>query len=645
MKRIGMLLVFLTILLLPCGAAEQETSGTCGANLSWQLENGVLTISGAGAMHNYVVHAPWKDSRDEITALVLEPGVTNLGDGAMKECENLQWVSIGPDVTRLGKNAFDGCTALAEITIPDTVTKIDESCFQGCTALGSVRLPEGLTTIANSCFWGCSALTEISLPEGLRTIQDEAFWNTGLTEVYLPDTITKVGASAFVGTPVVYARLSGGCENWKETFQGCEQLRAVEIPYGVQQLDGVLYGCSALETVALPESVISISGCFSECTSLREVTLPKSLEYLFSYNFIRCENLTELTLPEGLKGLGDLEFDESGIHSLHLPASVEEVSATTFLRAPLTSLTVSEDNPYYWMDGDFLMQRKDQDTILCYALRAEGTVEVPKGTTIIADGAFQGQPDLQEVIFPEGLRSIEYNAFSDCRGLETVQWNDDLEEIGDSAFRCSSSLKEAILPESLKTLEYGAFENSGVETVRLPAGLTAISGVCFYGCQQLKTVELTDGVDTIGDGAFYCCTALEEITLPDSVRWVRSNAFSECTSLKRISLPEGLRELDKTAFLDCGALEQVEFRGSQIQWQTLTEVWDEKSIEALPVEYGYVLPEITVAPAPVLEMEKTPQQKPKDHSKLILLGVVLGVVACVLGLGWCVEKKRKRRES
>ena len=645
MKRIGMLLVFFAVLLLPCGAAEQETSGTCGGDLSWQLEDGVLTISGTGAMHNYVVHAPWKDSRDEITALVLEPGVTNLGDGAMRECENLQWVSIGPDVTRLGKIAFDGCTALEEITIPDTVTEIGDGCFQGCTALGSVRLPEGLTTIANSCFWGCSALTEISLPESLRTIQDEAFWNTGLTEVYLPDTITKVGASAFVGTPVVYARLSGGCENWKETFQCCEQLQSVEIPYGVQQLDGVFYGCSALETAALPESVISISGCFSECTSLREVTLPESLEYLYSYNFIRCGNLTEITLPEGLKGLGDLEFDESGIQSLYLPASVEEVSATTFVRAPLTSLTVSEDNPYYWMDGDFLMQRKNQDTILCYALRAEGTVEVPKGTTVIAENAFWGQPDLREVIFPEGLKRIEYAAFNECRGLETVQWNDDLEEIGDSAFRCTTSLKEAILPESLKTLEYGAFENSGVETVRLPAGLTAISGVCFYNCQQLKTVELTDGVDTIEDGAFHCCTALEEITLPDSVRWVRSSAFSQCTSLKRISLPEGLKELDKTAFLDCSALEQVEFRGSREQWQALTEVWDEKSVEALPVEYGYAPPEITIAPESAFETEKALEQEKKDRSKLILLGMVVFVVAGVMVLGWCVEKKRKRRES
>ena len=644
MKRIGMLLALLAVLLLPCGAAEKETAGSCGVNVSWRLEDGVLTISGSGEMHNYIDRAPWSDSRNEITGLVLEPGVTNLGDRAMQECENLQWVSIGPDVTALGRYAFDGCTALEEIMIPDTVTKIDGNCFRDCTELSSVRLPEGLTAIADSCFWGCSSLTEIPLPESLQTIGEDAFRDAGLTEVILPDTVTQVGSGAFEGTPVVHARLSAGCENWEETFLGCDQIRSVEIPYGVQRLDAVFSGCSALETVALPESVVSISGCFSNCTSLREVTLPESLEFLYGNNFACCENLTELTLPEGLKELGSWEFADSGIQSLHLPASLEEVSARTFFRTQLSNLTVSEDNPYYWMDGDFLMLQRDQDTVLCYALRTEETVEVPKGITIIADGAFMEQPELREVILPEGLRIIAWMAFYNCRALETVQWNDDLEEIGDSAFLSSTSLKEAILPENLRTLGGAAFENSGIETVRLPEGLTYISDGCFYNCQQLKAVDLPETMETIGSGAFLCCTALEEITLPDSVRRISSDAFSQCTSLKYISLPEALRELDKTALSECDQLEEVKFRGSEFQWQALTEVWDEESIEALPVEYGYVPPKITEV-EDLFGTEETPEQASKDHGKLILLGVVLGVVACVLLLGWCVEKSRKRRES
>ena len=234
-------------------------------------------------------------------------------------------------------------------------------------------------------------------------------------------------------------------------------------------------------------------------------------------------------------------------------------------------------------------------------------------------------------------------AFYDCRALETVQWNDDLEEIGDSAFLSSTSLKEAILPESLRTLGGAAFENSGIETVRLPEGLTYISDDCFYNCQQLKAVELPETMETIGSAAFLCCTALEELTLPDSVRRISSDAFHKCTSLKYISLPEALRELDKTALGECEQLEEVKFRGSEFQWQALTEVWDEESIEALPVEYGYVPPKITEV-EDLFGTEKTTSQEPKDHSKLILLSVVLGVVACVLLLGWCVEKSRKRRE-
>ena len=189
-----------------------------------------------------------------------------------------------------------------------------------------------------------------------------------------------------------------------------------------------------------------------------------------------------------------------------------------------------------------------------------------------------------------------------------------------------------------------AFENSGIETVRLPEGLTAISLACFYGCDKLKHVELPETLEMIGSIAFHYCTALEEITLPDSVRKISIDAFSECGSLRYISLPEGLRELDKTALQNCEQLEQVEFRGSQAQWQALTESWDEKSVEAMSVEYGYALPEITIAPGFLSDGEEMQNQQPKDHGKFILLGVVLGVIACVLLLGWCVEKSRKRRE-
>ena len=190
-----------------------------------------------------------------------------------------------------------------------------------------------------------------------------------------------------------------------------------------------------------------------------------------------------------------------------------------------------------------------------------------------------------------------------------------------------------------------AFESSGVETVRLPEGVTAISDGCFYDCGTLKNVELPGTLETIGSYSFRYCTALEEIALPDSVRRIRNDAFSECSSLKRISLPEGLRELDKTALGECDQLERVEFRGSQAQWQELTEGWDEKSVEAVPVEYGYVPPEITIAPDFQSDGEETDRQEPKDHRKFALLGGVLGVFACLMALGWCVEKSRKRRES
>lgn len=125
-------------MLLPM-MAMADKSGTCGDNLTWTLveSTGTLTISGSGAMKNYSnsntsTLAPWNSDRTKILAVVIENGVTTIGNYAFYFCQKLTSVSIPNSVTSIGSYAFDGCSSLISIMIPNSVTSIGEDAFRDC---------------------------------------------------------------------------------------------------------------------------------------------------------------------------------------------------------------------------------------------------------------------------------------------------------------------------------------------------------------------------------------------------------------------------------------------------------------------------------------------------------------------------------
>ena len=148
--------------------------------------DGTLTVSkkagdGNGAMNGsgYPV-----ELQDYIKKVVIESGVTTIGNDVFISCTALTSVTIPASVTIIGECAFMGCTALSSVTIPDCVTTIESGAFDGCTALTSVTIPASVTTIGNAAFYGCTALTSVTIPASVMTIEDGAFRGcTALTSV------------------------------------------------------------------------------------------------------------------------------------------------------------------------------------------------------------------------------------------------------------------------------------------------------------------------------------------------------------------------------------------------------------------------------------------------------------------------------
>jgi len=140
-----------------CGA----TPGTVKATLS----DGTLTISGTGAMVDYIhnVIAPWYSSQAFITNVIIENGVTSIG-----------------------RRAFYNCTGLTSVTIPNSVTSIGVAAFRGCSDLRSVTIPNRVTSIGDGAFWDCNGLTSIiTLNPTPLTLQKEVFYKIDMTKVCL----------------------------------------------------------------------------------------------------------------------------------------------------------------------------------------------------------------------------------------------------------------------------------------------------------------------------------------------------------------------------------------------------------------------------------------------------------------------------
>ena len=141
--------------------AEIVDSGTCGDDLTWTLDDaGLLTISGTGAMANY------SDSCDspfhgDILTVVIEDGVTSIGDHAFHFREHITSVELPESLTAIGEYAFYECLSLGSVAIPGSVTRIGEMAFYECLSLQSVTIPVSVKDILPSAFGCCDSLNDV----------------------------------------------------------------------------------------------------------------------------------------------------------------------------------------------------------------------------------------------------------------------------------------------------------------------------------------------------------------------------------------------------------------------------------------------------------------------------------------------------
>ena len=231
-RLISLLLAFSMMLtFLPAGAvsafAEESLGpydcgkkpGTVTATLSRNNDGGetyTMTIRGTGPMKNYDFLScrdmPWRDAILKITRLIVDDGVTSLGDCVL--------------------HGFDGghdARNLMEVKLPEGLTYLGNYAFFGAAKLKSITLPSTLTTIGLGAFDECAGLTGIKIPSDVKTIKEGAFGGTGLTSVTIPDKVETLG---------------------QDVFENCTQLTSIHIPKRVKSMGAEMFGyCTALTCI------------------------------------------------------------------------------------------------------------------------------------------------------------------------------------------------------------------------------------------------------------------------------------------------------------------------------------------------------------------------------------------------------------
>ena len=194
MRKIYML----TMSLFICMGALAGNNGSIGENLKWAFtDDGTLTISGTGEMEHADGNSGYAWGTDNntldrslIKKVVVEEGVTSLGEYIFWDCLSLTEVNLPNSLTTLRKECFKHCTALKSITLPDNISMIDESAFEECNALETVIFPKSLKEVSTKAFYNCN-LKKVDLSQTqVETIGMGAFaHNVQCKEVYLPKTL------------------------------------------------------------------------------------------------------------------------------------------------------------------------------------------------------------------------------------------------------------------------------------------------------------------------------------------------------------------------------------------------------------------------------------------------------------------------
>lgn len=480
---------------------------------------------------------------------VLLDSIQNVGSRAFEGCQftsadirDLEKVTTYTDPeTKIEYSPF-AKSSIKKVEFSDeTKNTVCTKAFKNVTSLQSVELAYcftygNISTIDASAFEGCVNLTDINLSDKLTTINGLAFYNTGLTEITVPASLTKITTASAAGKNV--GPFAGGV------------LRKVTFADGVtKSLQGMFMGTTSLEEVVLPKSLKTIDqNAFKDCSSLKKLSVGKSggenvldtVETINAGAFNGCSSLETLTLKNVAKiDSSDTNRTFGGCTSLK-KVSVTGVTTTDNTGKTTLSTTIGtsafKDNKALKEINLDTIKTVSQEAFRGCGVADDGTdpatltlnnvnaigalafygcgfkaVQIPRQLTSVATGKING---------------VEYGPFAGGK-LETVSFGTLINTIPDNLCMNTTSLQK-------------------IELQSVKASLRTIGKNAFKGCTSVEEVTIPKGILTVSNSAFEGCSGLTDVTI--AAKTINAKAFAECKNLKAVKMEEGVTTIQGMAF-------------------------------------------------------------------------------------------------
>ena len=417
----------------------------------------------------------------DLTEVVIEDGVTEIGKDVFQGCVGLTKVTIPDSVKKIGTWSFYMCKGLKNVDIPANVEIGDSSFRQSgleqVTVSGgsvgqyafhkNVNLKEidiNCETIGDEAFSGCDSLTDITLGSSVKTLGRAVFYTCkNLENVEIPSTVTDIGERTFYSCPALKEAIIRAGTVKAGTFYNCRALTTLIISDNAT-LDasftvGNTYAKEALETVKIGKGEIGNSA-FSNCKNLTTVELGNGVTSIGKSAFLNCTQLPSITIGDGVISIGTSAF--SGCTALtNANIGSGAIGATAF-----------------------------QD---CSRL---DNVTLGNGVTSIGKNAFLRCMALTSISIGSNVETIESFAFSNCTALKEVYIA--AAQVQSGAFSKATALEKVTFGNDVMNIAAGVFNSSGIKTNRgqlyLKAGTWTSNG---------KSTQVTEGqYITVGDEVF-----------------------------------------------------------------------------------------------------------------------------------------------
>ena len=341
----------------------------------------------------------------------------------------------------------------------------------------------------------------------VTSIDQYSFYQKTMTSVTIPDTVKKIGESA---------------------FYECKNLKNVHIPDSVTDLEPYSFGdCYALASFNIPKGITEIPAYAFEWANITSLDIPDNITKIGEGAFGFCENLTSLTIPDSVTEIDAKAFQScKGLKSFEVPKNVTKLSGNAFMSSGITTLTVSPENPVYdSRDNCNAVIETDTDKLI---IGIYGT-KIPETIRTIGSHAFESSHELSTLEIPVGVTTIEDYAFDECGSLANLTIPKTVKSIGKNLCcqtRWNSDLGHSVTSVS-ECLTINCVENSAAHKYAQENGyhfnLISDDDETIYADDLKVTADVDETKLKVGDTFKVTGTVLPENATNKGVNYLSAN--------------------------------------------------------------------------------------------------------------------------